>query len=97
MIIIIMSMMMIVIINMLSTIIVIYRNYSEKSVSKAWQNVEDHYLTIGMLEDVPLFMETLEYLMPQMFSDINNAYLSVGRFDVLQVRTGFNSYSNCHI
>ncbi|KAK2167582.1 hypothetical protein LSH36_26g09042 [Paralvinella palmiformis] len=53
------------------------QNYSEKSVSKAWQNVEDHYLTIGMLEDVPLFMETLEYLMPQMFSDINNAYLSV--------------------
>ena len=50
------------------------RYQNTKSVMTALDNVDRHYLTVGMFEDLPAFMDVLEYIMPQVFSNITQVY-----------------------
>ena len=43
----------------------------------ALDNVDSHYLTVGMFEDLPAYMEVLEYIMPHVFSNIAKVYKQI--------------------
>ena len=46
----------------------------------ALDNVDNHYLTVGMFEDLPAYMEVLEYIMPQVFSNITEVYKEICKY-----------------
>ena len=46
----------------------------------ALDNVDNHYLTVGMFEDLPAYMEVLEYIMPHVFSNITQVYNEICKY-----------------
>ena len=53
------------------------RHQTNGSITTALDNVDNHYLTVGMFEDLPAYMEVLEYIMPQVFSNITEVYKEI--------------------
>ena len=51
---------------------------SNSSLQKAIENIEQHYLVVGLYEDLPAYLEILEYLMPHVFSGISQLYPEIG-------------------
>ena len=54
-----------------------FSNHGEESVARALANVDHHYLSVGLYEDLAGYMEVLEYLMPHIFSNITQVYTEI--------------------
>lgn len=62
------------------------REPSKWALEKAKQNVLEHYLLVGVLEELEDVLLLLERLLPHFFSDVLNIYKSPG---------GSSSHSMC--
>ncbi|KAK2161445.1 hypothetical protein LSH36_116g00032 [Paralvinella palmiformis] len=47
---------------------------TEESLRLAVNNIERYYLVVGLFEDLPAYVEVLEYLMPHVFFNITNVF-----------------------
>ncbi|KAK2161443.1 hypothetical protein LSH36_116g00030 [Paralvinella palmiformis] len=50
------------------------RSGTEESLRLAVHNIERYYLVVGLFEDLPAYVEVLEYLMPHVFFNITNVF-----------------------
>ena len=49
------------------------------AVALAKRNIQQFYLSIGLLEELPAFLATLEYLLPDFFAGIGALYKETGK------------------
>ena len=54
------------------------------SLRRAKSNVEKYYSVVGMLEDLPNFVRTLEYIFPQYFTGATKLYTGTARLLVVK-------------
>ena len=57
----------------------VLREPSDRALSQAVQNVKNHYLVVGLVEDFPGFVEALEFLLPDYFRGAGQVYQRLGK------------------
>ena len=68
----------------------------EAILQHAKWNIENTYLLVGISEDIPTFLHTLEILVPHLFCNATQIYNQVGMFRAVLITFLYNIVrSNC--
>ena len=64
---------------MLNVYFHINRSIGPDAVQRAKRTLRQSYLVVGFTEDLPAFMDVLEILMPNFFSNATNVFNELGK------------------
>ena len=56
-----------------------FRVPGKASLERAIENIKNNYLVVGILEDIPGYLEILEYFLPKFFSEAQRMFKKMGK------------------